>query len=207
MDEPRSPFRLPLIAILRGVMPGEVLEHVTVLVDEGYDAIEIPTNSPDWARSVAIAVDAHGDRARIGAGTVLETAHVDALHAAGGTLAVTPNVRPAVIRRAAALGLPLVAGFATASEAFDALEAGAPMLKLFPASIHGPALVRALRSVLPPVPLFAVGGITPESLPAWLSAGCQGAGMGGELYRPGQDAERTRAQARRFRQALMDYAA
>ncbi len=207
MDVTRTPFRLPLIAILRGVMPGEVLEHVTALVDEGYDAIEIPTNSPDWARSVAIAVDAYGGRARIGAGTVLEPAHVDTLHAAGGTLAVTPNVRPAVIRRAAALGLPLVAGFATASEAFDALEAGAPMLKLFPASIPGPAMVRALRGVLPPVPLFAVGGITPESLPAWRSAGCQGAGIGGELYRPGQDTERTRAQARRFRQAWMDYAA
>jgi len=205
MDAAQPPFRLPLVAILRGIAPDEVVAHAGALVDEGYDAIEIPTNSPDWARSVSLAVAAFGDRARIGAGTVLEPAQVDALRDAGGTLAVTPNVRPAVIARAAACGVPLIAGFATASEAFDALEAGAPMLKLFPAASFGPGLVRALRAVLPPVPLFAVGGITPETLPAWLDAGCQGAGIGGELYRAGQPVERTRAQARLFRQAWMDH--
>ena len=205
MDVPLAPFRLPLIAILRGIRPDEVLAHVAALVGEGYDAIEIPTNSPDWAHSIALAAGAFGDRARIGAGTVLEPAQVDALQAAGGTLAVTPNVRPAVIAHAAARGVPLVAGFATVTEAFAALEAGAPMLKLFPAGTFVPATVRALRAVLPPVPLFAVGGITPDTLPAWLSAGCQGAGIGGELYRAGQPVDRTRGQARRFRQAWMDH--
>lgn len=204
---PASPFRLPLIAILRGVTPDEVAGHVGALVEDGFDAIEIPANSPDWARSVAIAVREFGAHASIGAGTVLETAQVDALLAAGGTLAVTPNVRPAVIGHAVGRGLQVVAGFATASEAFDALEAGAQSLKLFPASVYGPAMVRALRSVLPPVPLFAVGGVTPETLPAYLDAGCRGAGIGGELYRPGQPVEHTRAQARRFRQAWTDHAA
>jgi len=205
MDLPHAPFRLPLIAILRGITPDEVLAHVAALVEEGYDAIEIPTNSPGWARSLARAVAAHGDRARIGAGTVLEPGQIDALQAAGGALAVTPNVRPAVIAHAAARGVPLVAGFATASEAFAALEAGAPILKLFPAATYGPDTVRALRAVLPPVPLFAVGGVTPDTLPAWLAAGCQGAGIGGELYRAGQPVERTREQARRFRSAWMDH--
>lgn len=207
MDEPRSPFRLPLVAILRGITPADAAEHVGALADEGYDAIEIPTNSPGWAESVALAVRACGGRATIGAGTVLEPAQVDALLDAGGTIAVSPNVRPPVIRYAAERGLPFMAGFATASEAFDALEAGATMLKLFPAAIYGPAMVRALRSVLPPVPLFAVGGITPETLPVYLAAGCQGVGVGGELYRPGQSVEQTRAQARRFRQAWTDHAA
>lgn len=208
MDDPATPFRLPLIAILRGITPAEVADHVGVLVEEGYDAIEIPTNSPDWARSVALAVGAFADRARIGAGTLLEPAQVDALIEAGGTLGVTPNVRPAVIRHAVARGLPLVAGVATPSEAFDALEAGAPMLKLFPAAVYGPAMVRALRSVLPPpVPLFAVGGITPDTLPVYLSAGCQGVGIGGELYRAGQTAEHTRTQAQRFRDAWMGHTA
>ena len=207
MDDPSTPFRLPLIAILRGITPEEVADHVGVLVEEGFDAIEIPTNSPDWARSVALAVEAFADRAYIGAGTLLEPAQVDALIDAGGTLGVTPNVRPAVIRHAVARGLPLVAGGATASEAFDALEAGAPMLKLFPAAVYGPAMVRALRSVLPPVPLFAVGGVTPDTLPVYVSAGCQGVGIGGELYRAGQAAEHTRTQARRFRDAWMDHTA
>lgn len=207
MDAPTLPFALPLIAILRGITPADVPAHVGALVEEGYDAIEIPTNSPDWARSVRIAAEAFGDRAWIGAGTVLTTADADALLAAGGRLMVTPNTRPPVIRHAVERGLQVAAGVATASEAFDALDAGAQMLKLFPASVYGPAMVRALRSVLPPVPLFAVGGVTPDTLSGYLSAGCQGAGIGGELYKPGQPVERTREHARRFRQAYLDHAA
>jgi len=207
MDAPTLPFALPLIAILRGITPADVPAHVGALVEEGYDAIEIPTNSPDWARSVRIAAEAFGERAWIGAGTVLTTADADALRAAGGRLMVTPNTRPPVIRHAVERGLQVAAGVATASDAFDALDAGAQMLKLFPASVYGPAMVRALRSVLPPVPLFAVGGVTPDTLSGYLSAGCQGAGIGGELYKPGQPVERTREHARRFRQAYLDHAA
>jgi 2-dehydro-3-deoxyphosphogalactonate aldolase len=206
-DDIDTCFRLPLIAILRGITPAEIESHVAALVEEGYDAIEIPTNSPDWSRSVERAARRYGALASIGAGTVLDIAQVDALCDAGGTLAVSPNVRPAVIRHAVARGLRMVAGVGTASEAFDALEAGAPMLKLFPAAVYGPPMVRALRSVLPAVPLFAVGGITPATLPVYLAAGCQGAGIGGELYRAGQPPEQTRSLARRFRQAWLDHAA
>jgi len=207
MDAIPSPFRLPLIAILRGIAPHETLAHVGALVEEGFDAIEIPTNSPQWQDSVAAAVREYGAHARIGAGTVLIPAHLDALVAAGGTLAVTPNTHPPLIRDAVGRGVQVAAGFATASEAFAALDAGAQMLKLFPASVYGPAMVRALRSVLPPVPLFAVGGVTPDILSDYLSVGCVGAGIGGELYQPGQPVERTRQHARRFRQAYLDYAA
>jgi len=201
------PFQLPLIAILRGITPAEVDAHVDALVEEGFDAIEIPTNSPDWQDSVRRSVARHGHHACIGAGTVLENAHLDALLAAGGRLMVTPNTDPPLIRRAVAEGLWVAAGFATASEAFQALRAGAQVLKLFPASIHGPALVRALRSVLPPVPLFAVGGVSPLTLASYLSAGCQGAGTGGDLYQPGQPVAATRDNARRFRQAYLDHSA
>lgn len=207
MDAPATPFRLPLIAILRGITPDETSAHVRALIEEGYDAIEIPTNSPDWQDSVAIAAREFSVDAKIGAGTVLTLAHVDALVDAGGTLAVTPNTNPAVIRQAVDRGLLVAAGCATPSEAFAALEAGAQLLKLFPASIHGPAMVRALRSVLPPIPLFAVGGVTPDTLPGYLSAGCAGAGIGGELYKPGQSVDATRTHARAFRQAYLDHAA
>ena len=207
MDASTTPFRLPLIAILRGITPDETSAHVRALVEEGFDAIEIPTNSPNWQDSVALAAREFSVDARIGAGTVLTLAHVDALVDAGGTLAVTPNTNPAVIRHAVERRLLVAAGCATASEAFAALEAGAQLLKLFPASIHGPAMVRALRSVLPPVPLFAVGGVTPDTLPGYLSAGCAGAGIGGELYKPGQSVDATRTHARAFRQAYLDHAA
>ena len=207
MDAQTTPFRLPLIAILRGITPDDTSVHVRALVEEGFDAIEIPTNSPAWQDSVAIAAREFGVDAHIGAGTVLTLAHVDALVDAGGNLAVTPNTNPAVIRHAVARGLLVAAGCATASEAFAALDAGAQLLKLFPASSYGPPMVRALRSVLPPVPLFAVGGVTTDTLPGYLSAGCAGAGIGGELYKPGQSIDATRMHARAFRQAWLDHAA
>lgn len=201
------PFQLPLIAILRGITPDQIDAHVDVLVEEGFDAIEIPSNSPDWETSVRRTVQRHGRHTCIGAGTVVEPEHIDALLRAGGRLMVTPNTDPPLIQRAVAEGLLVAAGFATASEAFQALRAGAQMLKLFPASLHGPALVRALRSVLPPVPLFAVGGVSPDTLASYLSAGCQGAGIGGDLYQPGQPVATTRLHARRFRQAYLDHSA
>ncbi|KAF1685924.1 2-dehydro-3-deoxy-6-phosphogalactonate aldolase [Pseudoxanthomonas broegbernensis] len=202
-DSHRSPFRLPLIAILRGIVPGEAVDHVGELVAEGYDAIEIPLNSPDWEDSIGRAAQAHGAAAWIGGGTVLRPAQVDTLQRLGARFIVTPNTNPTLIRHAVAAGMQVVAGFATASEAFAALEAGAQMLKLFPAATYGTGHVRALRAVLPKqIPLYVVGGVTPRSLPAWLASGADGAGIGGELYRPGQSPDTTHVHARAFRQAL-----
>jgi 2-dehydro-3-deoxyphosphogalactonate aldolase len=198
------PLRLPLIAILRGISPLEVLEHVEALVDEGYDAIEIPLNSPQWIESIAMAQRTFGMRAAIGAGTVLREDEADSLAELGVPFIVTPNTRPALIAHAVARGLQVVAGCATVSEAFAAIDAGAQMLKLFPAGVYGPQLVRAWRAVLPPLPLFAVGGVTPETLKEFVAAGSTGAGIGGELYRAGQPVERTRQQARAFRQAYLE---
>lgn len=204
IDTATSPFRLPLIAILRGIRAHEAQAHVQALVEEGYDAIEVPLNSPGWANSIGTAIGEFGDRAWIGGGTVLRTQDVDALVALGARFIVTPNTNPALIRHAVDRGLQVVAGFATASEAFAAIDAGAQMLKLFPASTYGAQHVRALRAVLPPVPLLVVGGVTHLSLPEYLSAGCAGAGIGGELYKPGQPPSRTRECARAFKQAYLE---
>ncbi len=208
MNQAPLPFRLPLVAILRGVTPPEAPAHVSALVAAGYDAIEVPLNSPDWEASIGQAVRDFGEAAWIGGGTVLRPEQVDTLHGLGARFIVTPNTDPALIRHAVDAGLQVLAGFATASEAFAALEAGAQMLKLFPATTYGTGHVRALRSVLPAhVPLLAVGGITVSTLPQWLAAGCSGAGIGGELYRPGQSADTTGTHARHFRQAFLDHAA
>jgi 2-dehydro-3-deoxyphosphogalactonate aldolase len=198
------PFRLPLIAILRGIRADEALSHVQALLEEGYDAIEIPLNSPDWDNSIGAAIRDFGDHAWIGGGTVLRTQDVNVLATLGARFIVTPNANPELIRHAVQRGLQVVAGFATATEAFAALDAGAQMLKLFPASTYGMQHVRALRAVLPPVPLFVVGGVTPSTLADFLSAGSVGAGIGGELYKPGQPVERTRQGARAFRQAYLE---
>lgn len=196
---------LPLIAILRGITPQEVADHVQTLLDAGFDAIEIPMNSPDWQQSIGDTVKKFGDRALIGAGTVLQPAQVEELAALGGQLVVTPNTQPAVIRRAVALGMTVCAGCATASEAFNALEAGAQALKIFPSVSFGPDYIKALKAVLPPqIPVFAVGGITPENLHLYLAAGCVGAGLGGDLYRAGQSVERTAQQAAAFVRAYKE---
>ncbi|CAI1053028.1 2-dehydro-3-deoxy-6-phosphogalactonate aldolase [Serratia quinivorans] len=196
---------LPLIAILRGITPQEVADHVQTLLQAGFDAIEIPMNSPDWQQSIGDTVKKFGDRALIGAGTVLQPAQVEELAALGGQLVVTPNTQPAVIRRAVAQGMTVCAGCATASEAFNALEAGAQALKIFPSVSFGPDYIKALKAVLPPqIPVFAVGGITPENLHLYLAAGCVGAGLGGDLYRAGQSVERTAQQAAAFVRAYKE---
>ena len=198
-------LRLPLIAILRGIRPEEVLGHIDALVEEGYDGIEIPMNSPEWEKSIGLAVAAYGDRATIGAGTVLREHQVDALAKLGGRLMVTPNTNPTLIRQALDHGLMVAAGCATASEAFAAVYAGAQILKIFPATTYGPGHVRALRSVLPPIPLFVVGGITPNNLAEYLQAGATGAGIGADLYRAGQSVARTRVHASAFRDSFESF--
>jgi len=196
---------LPLIAILRGVTPDEAVAHVGAVIDAGFDAVEIPLNSPQWELSIPLILEAYGDRALIGAGTVLKIEQVDRLAEMGSRLIVTPNIQPALIRHAVSLGMIVCPGCATASEAFNALDAGAQALKIFPSSAFGPGYIKALKAVLPDdVPVLAVGGVTPENLAQWLEAGCAGAGLGSDLYRAGQPVERTAQQAAAFVQAYRE---
>lgn len=176
----------PLVAILRGVRPDEVVDIAQALVEAGIRVIETPLNSPDAFRSVERLARAFGETCLCGAGTVLTAADVDRVADAGGRLLVTPNTDPEVIARGVTRGLTAMPGFATASEAFAALKAGAGALKLFPAATYGAGHLKALKSVLPPrVPVFAVGGVGPDAMAAWRAAGADGFGIGGELYRPG----------------------
>ncbi len=180
---------LPLVAILRGIRPEEVLQVGAALEEAGIGAIEVPLNSPSPLESISRLAKSLGDRCLCGAGTVLTPADVDAVHAAGGRLVVTPNTVPAVIERAAALGMTVMPGFATATEAFAAIGAGAGLLKLFPAASYGPGHLKALREVLPrSVEVFAVGGVGAANLAPWRQAGCAGLGVGGDLYRAGHPA-------------------
>lgn len=196
------PTRLPLVAILRGIEARQAAAHAQALLDAGFDCIEVPTNSPDWAESVRTIADVAGvagGGALVGAGTVLDAAHLQALAQAGGRMAVSPHTDAALVADAAARGLFVLPGAMTASEVFAARQAGAHAVKLFPAGTLGPAYVRALRAVLPPaLPLLAVGGVTPANLGDFLAAGCAGAGLGSDLYRPGQPARETGARARDF---------
>lgn len=193
----------PLIAIIRGVTTPEAAEIGFALVEAGIRLIEVPLNSPDPFASIEQLNSTLGERALIGAGTVLETTQVARVAAAGGRIVVSPNTNPAVIEATIAAGLVAAPGYFTPTEAFTALAAGANALKLFPAEAAGPAVVKAQRAVLPPaVPLIVVGGVTPALMADFFAAGADGFGLGGGLYRPGDSAEDVSRRARAFVEAL-----
>lgn len=195
--------RCPLVAILRGVEPDEVVEIGRALVEAGFAIIEVPLNSPDPFESIRRLSDAFGDRVLIGAGTVLDVPSVRLLAEAGGRLAVMPHADTRVIEAAKAARMTALPGCFTATEAFAAIGAGADGLKLFPAEIAGPKGLKALRAVLPPdLPVLPVGGITPEGMDAWWPAGASGFGLGSALYKPGDSVDTVREHAIAFRDAL-----
>ena len=193
----------PLIAILRGVRPDEVVAIGEELAAAGFTLIEVPMNSPDPLESVARLAKALGDRAMIGAGTVLTPEQVAAMRAAGGRMVISPNTNIKVIRASAAAGLASLPGIATPSEALAALAAGATALKLFPAEAASPAVLKAMRAILPKdVRVLPVGGITPDTMAPWLAAGAAGFGLGSALYKPGMTAAQVGENARAFVAAL-----
>jgi 2-dehydro-3-deoxyphosphogalactonate aldolase len=196
---------LPLIASLRGVEPAEAVAIGRALIAAGFRAIEVPLNSPQPLESIEALAGALGERALIGAGTVLDAADVELVAGARGRLIVMPHADHAVIRAAKAQGLLCVPGVATPTEAFGALAAGADALKLFPAEALPPAIVKAWRAVLPAdVWLLPVGGITPESMAEYLAAGANGFGLGSALYQRGLDAAAAGARAGRFAAAFRE---
>ena len=185
-----------IIAILRGIRVGEVLEIGRALVEAGITRVEVPLNSPDPLASIgALAEDLRG-RAQVGAGTVLTEAQVAAVKAAGGAMIVSPDCNAGVIRASKAAGMASYPGVATPSECFAALRHGADGLKLFPSFLIGPEGLAAIRAVLPEgTETYAVGGVGPGSFAEWLQAGVTGFGVGSNLYTPGLDADEVRRRA------------
>jgi len=178
--------RCPLIAILRGVRPNEVVEIAEALDAAGVGIVEVPMNSPEPVESIRRLVQRFGTRMLIGAGTVMTRAQVEEIDAFGGRLIVMPHADVAVVRAAKEHGLLACPGFATPTEAFAALQAGADGIKLFPAEASSPAVLKSLRAVLPAAtPVLPVGGIDSGNMQPWLEAGAAGFGIGSSIYRPG----------------------
>ena len=188
----------PIIAILRGVQPAEAVAISGVILAAGIDKIEVPLNSPSPLESISAIAEAYGNRALIGAGTVLTAVQVQQVKAAGGQLVVSPNCDPAVIAATIAAGMQSWPGIFTTSEAFTALQAGATGLKLFPSDVAGPKGLKAMRAILPVgTQVYAVGGACPENFAEWVAASADGFGLGSAIYKPGDTPERvaTKVQA------------
>jgi 2-dehydro-3-deoxyphosphogalactonate aldolase len=193
----------PLVAIIRGVTPDEAEAVGDALFEAGIRIVEVPLNSPEPLKSIERLAKRLGERALVGAGTVLETGQVADVQAAGGQLVVSPNTNPDVIAAAAAAGMVSCPGFFTPSEAFAAIHAGAHALKLFPAEAATPAVVKAQRAVLPrDIPILVVGSVRPESMGDWLDAGANGFGLGSGVYKPGDTPAQVLDKARAFVAAL-----
>jgi 2-dehydro-3-deoxyphosphogalactonate aldolase len=190
--------RLPLVAILRGLTPAEAPAIGQALTTAGFAMLEVPLNSPQPLDSIALLVQAHPGTL-VGAGTVLSAAQVREVHAAGGRLVVSPNFEAEVVREAARLDMVCLPGILTPTEAFGALAAGAHGLKLFPAEMASPGVVKAMLAVLPAgTALLPVGGVTAENIPVWRAAGAAGCGIGSALYKPGKAAAAVQRDAAAF---------
>ena len=193
----------PLIAILRGIKPTEVVDVAEILIEKDFKIIEIPLNSPDPIRSIELLTHYFENHAIIGAGTVLDEASIRSIAEAGAKLIVMPNGNGIVVKAAKDRGLIAIPGIATPSEAFAMIEAGADALKLFPAEGIPPSVLKAMKAVLPStVPILPVGGITPEKMNDYLKAGAIGFGLGSALYKPGMTLRDIRKNAEAFNQAL-----
>ena len=196
-----QPFldRLPLIAILRGITPEEVLAVAESLVEAGFAIIEVPLNSPRPLESIERLKAKYDDEILIGAGTVTTPAQVADVAKTGARMVVMPHGDPEVVRAAKAAGLACTPGIATPTEAFAALANGADALKLFRAELLTPAVLKSMRSVLPQATrILPMGGITPDSMAGYVAAGANGFGLGGALYRRGDDPARVARNALDF---------
>jgi len=178
-----------IIAILRGITPAETLDVCKALIAAGITMIEVPLNSPDALTSIASAARMLGEDAAIGAGTVLSPAQAKAVAEAGGTFIVSPDTNRDVIAETVQLGLLSYPGVFSPSDAFSAIAAGATGLKFFPAEVLGPKGIKAMKAVLPPdMPVYAVGGASPDNFGEYFAAGCTGFGLGSYIYKPGMTA-------------------
>lgn len=180
-----------IIAILRGITPPEAEAHADALIEAGVTVLEVPLNSPDPWDSIERLIVRYGKDATIGAGTVLDVDAVARLADMGARIVVSPNTDAEVIAATHAAGMESWPGVFTPTDCFTALKAGATGLKFFPASLIGPEGMRAMKAVLPPVPLYAVGGAGPGNFGDWLAAGATGFGIGTAIYHPGQSVQAT----------------
>ena len=194
---------MPLVAILRGLPSEHAIDVSEVLVEAGFKIIEVPLNSPDPFDSISKIKKHFGDKVIVGAGTVLTGEAARQVNDAGGDLIVAPNLDPEVAEVSRKLEMIYCPGILTPTEAFLALKLGATTLKLFPADAHPPSYIKAIRAVLPPETLIMpTGGIVPDNMAQYISAGANGLGLGSALYSPSKTLDEIASAASAYVKAI-----
>ncbi|MFD6610150.1 bifunctional 4-hydroxy-2-oxoglutarate aldolase/2-dehydro-3-deoxy-phosphogluconate aldolase [Micromonospora chalcea] len=193
-----------ILAVIRGTDTAGAIAAGTALLEEGVRVVEVALTTPDAARAVEALRAVAPAGSLVGAGTVLTAADVAEVAAAGAQFVVTPAVVES-IAEAARLGLPVAAGAFTPTEAYTAMRLGASAIKLFPASVGGPAYLKAVRDPFPDIPFVAVGGVGLAELPGYFAAGAIAVGLGGPLVgdaASGGDLDALRQRARAYLAAV-----
>ena len=199
MDSEDTNIDPPLIAILRGISPGEASEIGDALIAGGIKVLEVTMNSPEPLESITTLAEQHGENSLVGAGTVLSAEEVDQVKEAGGNLIVSPHLNPQIVRRTKELGMVSAPGCMTPTELFAALSLGADMIKLFPGEIVTPAAVKALGAVAPQgTKLVVTGGVSLQNIADYKAAGVYGLGLGSALYKPGKPVQQVQSDAESF---------
>ena len=180
-----------VLVILRSGSAESAVDQAASLAPAGFPLVEVTLTTPgacDAIREIRAArAGTPAGELPVGAGTVLTAADVAASVAAGAGFLVTPGVVPEVVTEAVTLGIPVVCGAFTATEALTAWRLGATAVKLFPASVGGPGYLAALRAPLPDIPFVATGGIGLSEVPEYLRAGALAVGLGSPLIGDGTD--------------------
>ena len=178
----------PLMAVLRGVSVAEIIGIARALYKAGIRFIEIPFTSPQAAECIRVLCqEMVNQEVYVGGGTVLSCEQLDQCIEAGGIYAVAPNADIEVINYARQRKCLFIPGFFTPSEAITAVQAGAAILKLFPAHAISLSYVQSVRTVLPKsVPIMVTGSLDVEKAETFLNAGCI-LGLGSSIYRSGDD--------------------
>lgn len=198
--------RCPVVAILRGVRPAEAESIGFALERAGICIVEVPLNSPNPFDSISILSQTFGSRMLVGAGTLTHASQVEEVAAAGGRLIVTPHADTSIVRAAKEAGLFALPGFFNPTEAFALLQAGADGIKLFPAEVLGPPMLKALLAVLPKSTIvIPVGGVDAQQVAPWMAAGALGLGVGSSIYKPGDDARTVEGKAQALVNAVHVY--
>lgn len=198
----------PVVGILRGYTLAETIPLIEVLIEEEWPSIEVTMNTDKAAEQIKQLVKSYGTKINIGAGTVTTMAELDDALNAGANFIVTPIVNIEIIKKCVAQDIPVFPGAFSPSEIFSAWEAGANMVKLFPANHLGPAYLKDIKAPLSNIKVLATGGISSDNIAEYKNAGANGFGIGSAVFKRdkilSQDWQWIRIQIKKIYQALED---